>query len=217
MHMLRPIRVVIADRCSVMRTGLIATLDAEPGIQVIATAVQGQDLSSLVRSDALDVLVLHPPDTDPTLVTLIHDLRQVHPCLGIVVLAATVDSALDWLGAGVNACVCYTEPAERLQLAIRAAAQGDYILQPALAAHVLAAVTRGGTRPAPALTGIERLSGREHEILRLIAHGYTNHAIADHLNITVATVKRHVSNILQKLDVADRAEAAAKARARGLA
>ena len=106
-------------------------------------------------------------------------------------------------------------PSENLFAAIRAAARGESFLQPSVTTRVLAEFTRLSDQPPSSATLVEPLSDREHEILRLIAKGSTNREIAEALFITEGTVKNHVTNILSKLDVRDRTQAALKARELG--
>ena len=118
--------------------------------------------------------------------------------------------------AGALGYLLKDAPSENLFAAIRAAARGESFLQPSVTTRVLAEFTRLSDHPPASALLVERLSDREHEILRLIAKGSTNREIADALFITEGTVKNHVTNILSKLGVRDRTQAAIKARELGL-
>jgi DNA-binding NarL/FixJ family response regulator len=121
----------------------------------------------------------------------------------------------DCLRAGAVGYLLKDAPSENLFAAIRAAARGESFLQPSVTTRVLAEFTRLSDQPVASVTLVEPLSDREHEILRLIAKGSTNREIAEALFITEGTVKNHVTNILSKLDVRDRTQAALKARELG--
>jgi DNA-binding NarL/FixJ family response regulator len=121
----------------------------------------------------------------------------------------------DCLRAGAVGYLLKDAPSENLFAAIRAAARGDSFLQPSVTKRVLAEFTRLSDQPPSSSALVEALSDREHEILRLIAKGSTNREIAEALFITEGPMKNHVTNILSKLDVRDRTQAALKARELG--
>ncbi|HZG66434.1 MAG TPA: response regulator transcription factor [Herpetosiphonaceae bacterium] len=121
------------------------------------------------------------------------------------------------LRAGAVGYLLKDTPSAKLFEAIRAAARGESFLQPSIAAKVVAEFARLSRRPAaPSEPLVEPLSERELEILRLVARGDSNRAIAAALVITEGTVKNHVTSILSKLQVQDRTQAALKARDLGL-
>ena len=142
-------------------------------------------------------------------------LHEIIPETQIIVLTTFDDDehVFDGLRAGAVGYLLKDVPSEKLVEAIRAAAQGQTFLQPSVAAKVVAEFTRLSTAPTTAAQPlVEPLSERELEILRLIATGASNKEIAGELFITEGTVKNHVTNILGKLGVRDRTQAALKAK-----
>jgi DNA-binding NarL/FixJ family response regulator len=142
-------------------------------------------------------------------------LHESMPDTKIIVLTTFDDDdhVFDGLRAGAVGYLLKDVPSEKLVEAIRAAAQGQTFLQPSVAAKVVAEFTRLSATPTPAAQPlVEPLSERELEILQLIATGASNKEIAGDLFITEGTVKNHVTNILGKLGVRDRTQAALKAK-----
>lgn len=115
------------------------------------------------------------------------------------------------LRAGAIGYLLKDAPAQKLVEAIQSAARGESFLQPSIAAKVVAEFNRQARRPAPSAL-IEPLTGREIDILRLLAEGMNNREIADELVLAEGTVKNHVTNILGKLGARDRTQAALRAR-----
>jgi DNA-binding NarL/FixJ family response regulator len=137
------------------------------------------------------------------------------PEIKIIVLTTFDDDehVFDGLRAGAVGYMLKDVPSEKLVEAIRAAAQGQTFLQPSVAAKVVAEFTRLSAAPTPASPPlVEPLSERELEILGLVATGASNKEIAGELFITEGTVKNHVTNILGKLGVRDRTQAALRAK-----
>jgi DNA-binding NarL/FixJ family response regulator len=146
-------------------------------------------------------------------------LREAgHPARVIVLTTFDDDDTVfDGLRAGAVGYLLKDVSSDKLVEAIRAAARGESFLQPSIAAKVLAEFNRLEERPAPPAAGlVEALSERELEILALVAAGDSNKEIAAALYITEGTVKNHVTNILGKLGVRDRTQAALRARELGL-
>ncbi len=208
------IRVVIADACPIMQTGLLTTIERAPHLQVEATVAHHIDLFAHLEAKSTDVVVVHMVDIGDVPLSFLRELKHTHPQLGIVIVTANADHLVALLAAGVNACVVYEEPDERLHLAILAAAQGEAMVHLPVAMRLTMEVNWSGPFDSCDCLAETHLSQREREILRLVARGATNRAIADRLTITVPTVKRHLSNILRKLDASDRTEAVIHARAR---
>ena len=126
-------------------------------------------------------------------------------------------NVFDGLRAGAVGYLLKDDPSEKLAEAIRVAARGETFLQPSVAAKVVAEFARLSRKTVvTANPGIEPLSEREIEVLRLIAQGASNREIAGALFLAEGTVKNHVTNILGKLEVRDRTQAALKARDSGL-
>ncbi len=141
-------------------------------------------------------------------------LQIEQPDCRVVVLTTFDDDeyVFEGLRAGAIGYLLKDSPAQKLVEAIQTAASGQSFLQPSIAAKVVAEFARHSAPPLPAASLIEPLTRREIDILRLLATGLNNNEIADQLVIAEGTVKNHVTNILGKLAVRDRTQAALKAR-----
>ncbi len=212
------IRIILADDQALFREALRMLISSQPDLEVVGEAGNGQEAIKLADSFRPNVVLmdLQMPVMDGVAAT-----RQLHteqPDCRVIALT-TFDSdeyVFECLRAGAVGYLLKDAPSENLFAAIRAAARGESFLQPSVTTRVLAEFTRLSDHPTGPTTLIEPLSDREREILRLITKGSTNREIAEALFITEGTVKNHVTNILSKLDVRDRTQAALKARELGV-
>jgi DNA-binding NarL/FixJ family response regulator len=211
------IRILLADDQSLFREALRMLISSQPDLEVIGEAANGAEAVMLADSFRPNVVLM---DLQMPVMNGVAATRQLHstqPDCHVIALT-TFDGdeyIFDCLRAGAVGYLLKDAPSENLFAAIRAAARGESFLQPSVTTRVLAEFTRLSDQPAASVTLVEPLSDREHEILRLIAKGSTNREIAEALFITEGTVKNHVTNILSKLDVRDRTQAALKARELG--
>jgi two-component system NarL family response regulator len=200
------IRVLIADDHVVVREGLVAMIDRQQDMSVVAQASNGAEAVELWRSHAPDIalLDLRMPILDG--VGAIGQIRAGDPRARILILT-TFDGDEDiyrGMRAGAKAYLLKDTPREELLQCIRTVYGGESYIPPAVAAKLASQV------------GGERLTSREVEILALIARGRSNKAIARELAISEGTVKTHVKSILQKLDAVSRTEAVSIGAKRGL-
>jgi DNA-binding NarL/FixJ family response regulator len=217
MVMAEQIRVFLVDDHAVVRRGLASYLDGEEDVEVVGQAGDGRraldELAVLANSaDGLPDVVLMDllmPDLDG--ITATAELTRRWP--GVRVIAVTsfleedkVRAALD---AGAAGYLLKDAEADDVAAAIRTVAAGDVALPPAVARTLVAATRRP---PAPA----ESLTAREREVIRLVAAGHTNQQIATRLGVTERTARTHVSNILAKLGLTSRTQAALWAERNGL-
>jgi len=193
------IRVVIADACPVIRTGLITTIEAEPSMQVIATVTQHQDLLPQLRVTAVDVLVMHLIGLDDAPIAFLREIKQAHPHVGVVVLAPTVDVVPELLAAGASACLSYTDPDEQLRLAIRAAKARQRFLSPLAQEYVDRCAN---------LTVSHRLVPRELQILKYMTQGMRVREIASHLDLCDDTIQNYITRIRNKTGWSSRTQMA---------
>ena len=208
--------VVIVDDHPVVRTGMRAVLEAAADITVIAEGASGADALRLASQHNPDVLVLdvNLPDLNGLEVT--QRLREGGSTTAILVLTVHDDSQTIFglLDGGATGYVLKDEALETLVNAVRAAAQGESWLSPAVASQV---VRRAVKQPAPyPESPLLPLTPRELQVLRLLAQGLDNTTIAQRLVVTKRTVQNHVSNIYGKLGVTSRTEAALAAIRHGL-
>lgn len=214
------IRVLLVDDQALFREGLHTLLSVQADLEVVGEAGNGAEAVTAVATLQPDVVLmdLRMPVLDG--VTATRRIMENHPATRVIVLTTfdNDEDVFDGLRAGAVGYLLKDVPSARLYEAIRAAARGESFLQPSIAAKVVAEFARMGTRPsAPAQSElVEPLSERELEILQHLAAGASNREIANTLYITEGTVKNHVTNILGKLGVRDRTQAALKAKDMGL-
>jgi two-component system, NarL family, response regulator NreC len=203
------IRIVIADDHSIVRRGLRQLLESEPDFEVVAEAVDVDTARRYVRGHRADVLVLDLNMPGEPSLEAIPSLRHEFPETRIVVLTMQNEPAYarSALGAGVLGYVLKESADTELVEAVRAAMAGERYLNPRLGAKLAA---------EPATGPPDGLSGRELEILRMIALGHTNAQVAEELYLSVRTVETHRAHIQQKLGLSDRAELVRYALDRGL-
>ena len=216
------IRVLLVDDQALFCEGLRTLLDLQPDIEVVGEARNGREAIDCVARAAPDVVLMdmQMPVLDGVAAT--RDIRAHHPNTQVIALTTFDDDehVFEALRAGAVGYLLKDVASDRLAEAIRCAARGESFLQPSVAAKVVAEFTRladaphARTRANQAL--IEPLSDREQEILRLVATGASNKEIAATLFIAEGTVKNHVTNILGKLGVRDRTQAALKVKELGL-
>lgn len=213
------IRVLIADDQALFREGLRTLLSTRTEVQVVAEAANGRDALDQVERLSPDVVLmdLRMPLMDGIQATA--QIRQRWPAIPVLVLTTFDDdgSLFGALRAGAAGYLLKDVSSETLLSAITAAARGEAFLQSTVTGRVVAAFARmlePGSAPAQAL--VLPLSPREREILALLGTGASNKEIADRLCLAEGTVKNHVTNVLTKLDVRDRTQAALRARELGI-
>jgi len=206
------IRLVLVDDHRVVRRGLRSFLEAFPDITIVGEASSGEEVLEKVEGWLPDVVImdlLMPGGIDGIEGT--RRIRSITPHTQIVVLTAHTDDArvVAALRAGAIGYVRKDAEPEILLTAVRAAARGQSMLDPTIAGSVLQEIVSS-------VKIRDDLTEREMEVLRLLAHGRTNREIAKELVVGAETVKTHVGNILAKLHLAHRTQAAIHALKRGL-
>ena len=216
---MKPIRVLLVDDQALFREGLHTLLSVHADLDVVGEAGNGSEALQRAKTVHPDVVLmdLRMPVLDGVEAT--RRLSAANPECKVIVLTTFDDDeqVFEALRAGAVGYLLKDAPSEKLVEAIRAAARGESFLQPSIAAKVVAEFNRlshGQRKHAPVLR--EPLSQREEEVLRFLACGMSNKEIAAALNLAEGTVKNHMTNVLGKLGVLDRTQAALKAREMGL-
>jgi DNA-binding NarL/FixJ family response regulator len=210
----------VVDDQALMRDGIASLLSLEGGITVVGTAANGEEAVRQVVELQPDVVLMDVRMPVMDGVAASAHIRRDFADMPILMLTTFDDDALVLaaLQAGANGYLLKDLPPADLAQAIRSASHGIYQLDPTIAAKLIAARVQPTTAPPAALPGrrVDELTERERDVLRLVSTGATNREIADQLFIGEATVKSHISNILGRLGLRDRTQAAVYARDHGL-
>ena len=211
-----PIRVLIADDHPLFRKGLRTLLHALPDTTVVGEATNGAEAVALALSLEPDVVLMDLQMPAGGGLAAIQQLARQQPALRVLVVTLFEDdeSVFTALKAGARGYVLKDADEDDIVRAIHAVVAGEAIFSPAIAARLMDYFT--ATRASPHAAVFPELTEREREILALIARGRSNAAIADDLTLSLKTVRNHASNISNKLPVADRTQAALRAREAGL-
>lgn len=209
------IKVLLVDDHEMVRIGLAAVLGTEDQIEVVGEASNGLEGIHLAQEYKPDVVLMDLVMDGMDGIETTRKLLQLHPDCKVIVLTSYLDDEKMYpvIEAGAFSYLLKTSRASEIAQAIRAAARGQSILESQVAAKMMNRFRQPKQEAAPH----EELTEREMEVLRLIAKGKSNQEVADDLFIGVKTVKFHVTNILAKLGVEDRTQAAIYAFKNGLA
>lgn len=216
---MKPIRILIVDDHTLLRSGIKLALQRHAGFEVVGEA--GDGLEGIKRAKQLkpDVVLLdlHMPGTSglEALRVLVEDVPETQ----VVMLTVSEDAEdlLETLRAGARGYLLKNIDTEFLLESIRRAAHGESVMSPQMA-HKLADSLRAPPKESAAVADVNpgKLSPREREIIVMLAHGASNKEIARVLNLSESTIKIHVQGILRKLNIAKRVQAAVYAVAHGL-
>jgi len=204
---MKKIRVLITDDHAIVRDGIRQILGNQPDMQVVGEAANGQEALSQARTLRPDVLLLDISMPKVSGLEAIHLIREASPDSAVVVLSMYGKEGYvrQSLAAGARGYVLKASPSRDILEAIRAADRKEYFLSAELQADVIAGYLKPQTA-APCIRGYDLLTEREQQIFRLIAQGDSSRQIADFLCISVKTVEKHRTNIMNKLGVHDRFE-----------
>ena len=203
----RPIRVMIVDDHGMVRFGLKGYLQSTQGITVVAEAANAEEALKLLETVKVDVVLMDLALPKMSGIEATRLIVQRHPDTFVLVLTSFLDDdhLLPAIKAGAKGYLLKDVDPSDLVHAIQATYQGQMVLHPHVASHL---VERVSELAPPERNPFGDLSERELDVLRLMARGLTNHAIADQLVVSENTVRTHVGNILSKLNLHDRTQAA---------
>ncbi len=212
------IRVLIADDHTMVRQGLSQICEAEPDMQVVGQAADGRQAVLLARSLHPDIVVMdiNMPGQDGVEATTV--ITAENPSIGVIILTMYRQDqyVFEAIKAGARAYLLKDADSEELLRAIRTVARGEALLDPSIAGKMIEEFKRL-QEDALLAEGLTPLTDREQDILRLVAQGHDNQAIADQLYLSGKTVRNRLSIIFEKLHVNNRTQAALYALRRGLA
>ncbi|HHT73293.1 MAG TPA: response regulator transcription factor [Firmicutes bacterium] len=210
----QPIRVLVVDDHEMVRRGLVSYLETEDGIEVVGEASDGSQAVKFCRDLTPDVILMDLIMQETDGITATKEIKAEFPHVQVIILTSFVDEKLIFpaLEAGALSYLLKTSTAEEIVKAIRSARESQSIIEPQVASRMVSRIQSASNSRPPH----EELTQRELEVLRLIGEGMTNQEIAEKLFIGIKTVKTHVSNILSKLGVADRTQAAVYAHRHNL-
>lgn len=214
------IRILICDDHAVVREGLRALITTEPDMTIVGEATDGESAVAAFRELRPDVglldMVMPRMDGVETLKAILSEF----PGARILILTSFSDDDMVFpaIKAGALGYLLKDSSPDELIRAIHTVARGEASLHPYIARRLLRELSRPANQP-PTIVGVspEALSEREVEVLKLVARGYSNEAIAEELNLSERTARGHVSSILTKLHLANRTQAALFALREGIA
>ncbi|MGF1427157.1 response regulator [Kitasatospora sp. LaBMicrA B282] len=209
-------RVLLVDDHPLFRAGLRAALESEPGVTVVGEAEAAGPVPDAVEQHRPDVVVMDLSLPDASGLDATRKLAALHPGLPVLMLTMAADdgSLLAALQAGARGYLVKGAGREEVLHAVRTVAAGGAVFGADIAARITTLLAGSRLREAGQL--FPSLTSREAEVLDLVARGLDNHRIARELVVAEKTVRNHVTHIFEKLNVATRAEAVARARDMGL-
>jgi DNA-binding NarL/FixJ family response regulator len=213
------IRIVLVDDQAIVREGLRAMLSLEPDIEIVGEASDGRQALSVVARLRPDIVLMDVRMPDMDGLTALDNLKRADPDTAVIMVSLYDDADYLYRAVSAGAAGYILKEASRAELvrAVRVTAEGGSIISPGMLRELLSRMSAlMGPGLCPARPPEVALTPREIEVLRCVSEGKTNHEIAEELIVSPTTVKTHVQNILQKLNVSDRTQAAVAALRCGL-
>ena len=203
-------RVVVVDDHPVFRDGMAALVGSDPDMEVVGTPADGPEAVALVQEGGVDVVLmdLNLPTMSGVEATAAICRNGSPPAVLVVTMVDDDDTVVAALSAGARGYVLKGAPGEEILAAVRTVAGGGAVFGAGVAAQVLSRTTARDAGHGPS----DGLTNREREVVALLAEGASNAQIARALGLSLKTVQNYVSRILDKLQVADRTQAALRAR-----
>ena len=218
MDIASPISLVLADQHSLFSQALRAVLETEPDIEIRAVAKDGLEAVAAVERTRPDIAIIDQGLTDTSGSQTIYLIRETVPTCRILVIAHSEDvhSLAEAIEAGANGFLSKTVGLDRLLQSIRAISRGETVVPPLLLGPLIDYLLGRRSVADSATKLIGRLTKREREVLAILAVGGGNETIAERLAISPQTARTHVQNLLTKLNVHSRLEAAAFVNQHGM-
>jgi DNA-binding NarL/FixJ family response regulator len=213
---MEPLTILIADDHPLFRKGMRSLLESFSEFQVVGETATGKEAVETAVALQPDVVLMDLQMPEGSGLAATRELQKVSPSIRVLVVTLFEDdeSIFTALQAGAHGYILKDAEEEEMIRAIKSVGEGQAIFSPAIAVRLMDYFST--TRSQIPKEVFPELTNREREILTLISHGQSNATIADQLTISIKTVRNHVSNIFNKLQVADRAQAAIRARDAGL-
>lgn len=204
-----PVRVVIVDDHELFRRGLMMLLESEPGLVVVGEAGDGNEAIRLADSMAPDVVLLDIQMPKRSGIEACREIKEVAPAAKIIMLTVSDDEVdlYDAVKGGASGYLLKDSSIDEVAQAVRVVADGQSLISPSMAVKLIDEFKQISQREQRPATKV-RLTDRELEVLRLVARGMNNRDIAKALVISENTVKNHVRNLLEKMQMHSRMEAA---------
>lgn len=211
-----PIRVLVADDHRLFRDGLRALINSMPDLEVVGEAGDGEEVVAKAAAVRPDVILMDLQLPGINGVEATRRILRSQPGVSVLVLTMfeDTDTVLAAMRAGARGYILKDTDEEALLRSVRAVASGEALFGPAVAERLLRYLAEA--TPSAGRAAFPELTDREREVLYLLAQGMSNQAVSERMGISLKTARNHVSNILARLQVADRTEAVARARAAGL-
>jgi DNA-binding NarL/FixJ family response regulator len=207
-------RVIVADDHDLARAGLRSLLSGERGLEVVGEAASGREALKLVRRLRPDLVLLDVRMPDMNGLAVTRAIKQESPVTSVILFTIyeSADYLVEALQAGAAGYLLKGSSRSEILTTVRQVLAGDSLLRPDLVLQLLHRLSESTVKPG----GANQLTSRQHDVLRLIVLGQTNREIAETLNLTVSTVKTHVEQVIGKLGVSDRTQAAVRATELGI-
>lgn len=207
-----PIRLIVIDDHDMVRRGLVAYLETETMIEIVAEGSSGQEAIELVEKWKPEIVLMDLVMENGTGIEATEEIMKIHPTCKVIILTSFYDDkkVFPAIEAGAFSYILKTAKADEIVSTIKKAAMGENVIEPKVANLMMNRFRNQEKLPHHDLTE------REFDVLQCIGDGLTNQEIAEELFIGIKTVKTHVSNILSKLEVADRTQAAIYANRNGI-
>jgi two-component system nitrate/nitrite response regulator NarL len=214
----KPVRVMVVDDHALFRNGLSNLLKDYDDIELVGEAGNGADAISAARrlTPSVVLMDLSMPGMSGTDAARAILAESPETAICMLTVSEQEDDLFEAIRAGARGYLLKDTELPALREAISVLAEGGTSITPVLATRLLEEFAKASPPPRAAGPGLDQLTGREREILEYVAAGWRNQEIADHLSIAVNTVKVHLRNILEKLDLRNRQQAAAFAAQEGL-